>query len=222
VLTPTRLEGIMPFIVLQGTFHLVGRTQAGNPTGFQPDGDSIQFQPTNPALLNQLDQPGRPYRLTSIGSTQLRLEGIDALELHFDSTHQPRPLADQARDFLTGKLGLNPVPYRPPGNLQVQPPVAKDATAGFILSRALEVNDRPIAFAFTSTPPVADGAEVFLRTSLLKRSLNYRSLAAGQAYPLFYDTLFPTSAACSPRPPPPPGRPGWGCGRRTAPRRVLR
>jgi hypothetical protein len=31
---------------------------------------------------------------------------------------------------------------------------------------------------------------VFLRASLLNRSLNYRSLAAGQAYPLFYDTLF--------------------------------
>jgi hypothetical protein len=105
----------MPFILIQGTFHLVGRTQAGNPTGFQPDGDSIQFKPTNPQLLNQLDQPGRPVRLTSIGSTQLRLEGIDALELHFDSTHQPRPLADQARDFLTGKLSLNPVvPYGRP------------------------------------------------------------------------------------------------------------
>jgi hypothetical protein len=73
----------------RGTFHLVGRTQAGNPTGFQPDGDSIQFKPTNPQLLNQLDQPGRPYRLTSIGSTQLRLEAIDALELHFDRTDQP-------------------------------------------------------------------------------------------------------------------------------------
>jgi endonuclease YncB( thermonuclease family) len=180
----------MPFIVIQGTFHLVGRTQAGNPTGFEPDGDSIQFKPTNPQLLDQLDQPGRPYRLTLIDSTQLRLEGIDALELHFDSTHQPRPLADQARDFLTGKLGLNPVPYRPPRNVQVKPPVLKDATAGFILSRALEINGRPIAFAFTSAPPEPDGSEVFLRASLLKRSLNYRSLAAGQAYPLFYDTLF--------------------------------
>jgi hypothetical protein len=61
------------------------------------------------------------------------------------------------------------------------------------LSRALEINGRPIAFVYTSTtstPPAADGAEVFLRASLLKRSLNYRSLAAGQAYPLFYDTLF--------------------------------
>jgi hypothetical protein len=49
----------------------------------------MQFKPTNPQLLGQLDQPGRPYRLTSIGSTQLRLEAIDALELHFDSTHSP-------------------------------------------------------------------------------------------------------------------------------------
>jgi hypothetical protein len=128
----------MPFILIHGTFHLVGRTQAGNPTGFEPDGDSIQFQPANPALLDQLDQPARPYRLSSIGSTQLRLEAIDALELHFDSTHQPRPLADQARDFLTGKLGLDPVPYRPPKLLQVKPPVLKDATPGFILSRSLE------------------------------------------------------------------------------------
>jgi endonuclease YncB( thermonuclease family) len=180
----------MPFIVIQGTFHLVGRTQAGNPSGFEPDGDSIQFKPTTPQLLDRLDQPGRPYRLTLIDSTQLRLEGIDALELHFDSTHQPRPLADEARDFLTGKLGLNPVPYRPPRNIRVQPPVLKDATAGFILSRALEINGRPIAFAFTSTPPAADGTEVFLGSSLLRRSLNYRSLAVGQAYPLYYDTLF--------------------------------
>jgi hypothetical protein len=81
----------MPFILIQGSFHLVGRSQAGNPTGFQPDGDSIQFKPANPGLLNQLDRPGRPYRLTRIGSTQLRLEGIDALELHFDRSHQPRP-----------------------------------------------------------------------------------------------------------------------------------
>ncbi len=68
--------------------------------------------------------------------------------------------------------------------LQVKPPVLKDATAGFILSRALEVNGRFFAFAFTftSTPPQRDGSEVFLTGTLLKRSLNYRSLAAGQAF----------------------------------------
>jgi hypothetical protein len=33
-------------------------------------------------------------------------------------------------------------------------------------------------------------AEVTLRASLLRKSLNYKSLASGNSYPLFYDTLF--------------------------------
>jgi hypothetical protein len=127
------------------------------PTGFQPDGDSVHFKPANPTLLDRLKHVGRPYRLTAIGSTQLRFEGIDALELHFGGTHQPRPLADQARDHLTGQLGLNPVPYAPPEHITVKPPVARDAVAGFILSRALEVNGRPVSFAFEGDPPTQDG-----------------------------------------------------------------
>jgi hypothetical protein len=47
----------MPFILIQGTFHLVGHPQPRNPSGFEPDGDSVQFKPPNPALLDQLDQP---------------------------------------------------------------------------------------------------------------------------------------------------------------------
>jgi endonuclease YncB( thermonuclease family) len=180
----------MPFIVIEGTFHLVGKTPSGKPSGFEPDGDSIQFKPADPGQLGRLEQVGKAFKLTSIGSTQLRFEGIDALELHFDGTHQPRPLADQARDFLTGLLELNPVPYRPPDGIRVLPPVSRDATPGYILSRALEAHGRPVAFAFKGDPPAADGSELFLRTSLLKKSLNYKSVARGHAHPLFYDTLF--------------------------------
>lgn len=97
----------MPFTLIHGTFRLVGRTRGGKDTGFEPDGDSMQFKPDNAKLLDRL-QNGSASRLTSIGSTQLRFEGIDALELHFEGSHQPRPLADNARDFLTGRLGLNP------------------------------------------------------------------------------------------------------------------
>jgi endonuclease YncB( thermonuclease family) len=129
--------------------------------------------------------------LTNIGSTQLRFEGIDALELHFGpSTHQPRPLADESRDYLTGRCKLNPVPYQQPEGIRVDPPVARDATSGYILSRSLEANGRPVAFAFVGAPTAADGAAVRLEVPLLRRSLNYRSLANGHAYPLFYDTLF--------------------------------
>ena len=180
----------MPFLVIEGTFHLVGRTAAGNPSGFEPDGDSMQFKPRSPALLDELDQIGDPVDLTTIGSTQLRFEGIDALELHFSGSHQPRPLADDARDFLTDVLGMDPVHYRAPDLTRVQPPVEHDGVPGFILSRALEAHGRPVSFAYTGAPPEPDGTRVALRAPLLKRSLNFKSLAAGDSYPLFYDTLF--------------------------------
>jgi endonuclease YncB( thermonuclease family) len=184
-----------PYILIQGTYHLVNRTTAGRPTGFEPDGDSIHFKPARMATLDRLPIVVRPYELSKIGSVLLRLEGIDSLELHYRPdaggpvTHQPRPLANQARDYLTAKLGLNPVPYTPPLNLRVKPPVERDATAGFIVSRALEAHGRPIAFAFVGTPPLADGSEVELDVAMLKRSVNYDLLRAGQVYPLFYDGL---------------------------------
>jgi hypothetical protein len=53
-------------------------------------------------LLDRFERVGSPYRLTNIGSTQFRLEGIDALELHFRSdngpeSHQPRPRSRTSR-----------------------------------------------------------------------------------------------------------------------------
>ncbi|MDQ3253846.1 MAG: hypothetical protein M3R15_08060, partial [Acidobacteriota bacterium] len=119
----------------------------------------------------------------------------DALELHYQprgasSTHQPRPLADDARDFLTGLLQLNPVPYVAPRNISVDPPVDRDATPGYILSRSLEVKGRPVAFAFAGQTARKDGGTVNLTTALARRSLNCKLLHGGHAYPLFYDTLF--------------------------------
>lgn len=150
----------------------------------------MQFKPDKPRLLDQLDRVDKPYRLTSIGSTQLRFEGIDALELHFEGHHQPRPLADESRDYLTGLLGMNPVEYRPPDHVTVKPPVLHDGSRGYILSRALEAHGRPVSFAFTGEPSAADGEKLMLKAALLKKSLNYKSVQSGNSYPLFYDTLF--------------------------------
>jgi hypothetical protein len=120
----------------------------------------------------------KPYRLTSIGSTQFRFEGIDALELHFEGHHQPRPLADHSRDYLTGLLAMNPVTYRPPDHLTVKPPVAHDGARGYILARALEAHVRPVSFAFAGKPGGADGAKRPLdqggwpsRTKVVSRSV---------------------------------------------------
>jgi endonuclease YncB( thermonuclease family) len=186
----------MPYTLIQGTFHLVNQTQNGSPSGFEPDGDSIHFKPTNPALLDRLKRLDQPYRLTNIGSVNLRIEGIDSLELHYrpdgggPNSHQPRPLADDARDFLTAHLGLGVPAYSPPRRVRIKPPVAQDATPGYILSRSLEVHGRPVSFVFAGDPPQADGSQVFLTVPMLENSLNFQSVLQGHAYPLFYDTLF--------------------------------
>jgi endonuclease YncB( thermonuclease family) len=180
----------MPFYIIKGSYHLVGKTSKGRPSGFEPDGDSMQFKPDNPALLDKLDRVDKPYRLSSIGSTQLRFEGIDALELHFEGHHQPRELADASRDYLTGLLGMNPVSYIQPNNITVKPPVPHDGIRGYILSRALEAHGRPVSFVYAGDPDGRDGDKVTLHTALLRKSINYKSIASGNAYPLFYDSLF--------------------------------
>jgi endonuclease YncB( thermonuclease family) len=175
---------------------LVNRTASGAPTGFEPDGDSIHFRPADPALLDRLRVLARPYRLSAIGSVQLRLEGLDALEIHYSPdgggpvvppAGAPRRAGARLPDRL---LGMNPVPYAPPRNVRVRPPVPVDATPGYIVSRSLEINGRPVSFAFAGEPPVPDGTEVILTVEEMRRSLNYQLLRAGHAYPLFYDTLF--------------------------------
>jgi endonuclease YncB( thermonuclease family) len=178
----------MPFIVIKGTFHIVGANKNGNATGFQPDGDSIQFRPDETSLLDRLHRRAHPYRLTSIKSVNLRFEGIDAPEIHYKGARQPSPFAEAARDFLTGRIGMNPVAYSA-GGVTAKPP-ANDGQRGYILSRELEVNGRPVSFVYVGNPPDADGKEVHLTVQRAKRSLNYQLLAAGQAYPLFYDSLF--------------------------------
>jgi len=187
----------MPFLCLHGTVRLVNRDQAGRETGFEPDGDSIHFKPKTPRLLDELPRLRLPYRLTRIGSVNLRMEGIDALELHYSpatagggSTHQPRPLADEARNALTGLLGMNPIDYVPPRDVRVDPPVRVDGVRGFILSRSLEVHGRPVVFLFKGAAPFRDGAEAFIDTPLLRKSLNHQMVTSGSSYPLFYDTLF--------------------------------
>jgi hypothetical protein len=54
------------------------------------------------------------------------------------------------------------------------------------------VHGRPVAFVFTGPlpPGVGDGDTLVLDGPLLRSSANYVQLLAGNAYPLFYETLF--------------------------------
>jgi hypothetical protein len=179
----------MPFLIIRGTFRLLGTDKNGDPYGLQPDGDSIQFLPKRPSLLDELERPGRKYELSAIGSINLRFEGIDASELHYAGTHQPWEPCIWAWEFLTKTLGLDPVEYSASG-LTVSPPTPNDGQEGYILSRSLEGFGRPVSFVYAGEPPEADGEWLYLTPEHLRESVNYKALEAGWVYPLFYETLF--------------------------------
>jgi hypothetical protein len=78
----------MAMFLIAGSFRI---------TGAQPDGDSIRFAPSDPAKWDLITGPNRVKRNAS-GAAQLRLDAIDALEIHYGSprTHQPLSLAHAA------------------------------------------------------------------------------------------------------------------------------
>ena len=178
----------MPYKVIKGTFHLTGLTKSGNPTSFQPDGDSLQFKPDNPAHLDDLERVAYTYKLTNINSVNLRFEGIDATEMHYGGSRQPSPLAENSRYYVTGRYGMNPVNYRKDG-YRVLPP-ANDGQSGYILSKQLGFYGRPIAFVFVGNTSRPDGSSQHLDSAWLRQSINYKLISQGLVYPLFYDTLY--------------------------------
>lgn len=167
----------MSFHVIRGTFHV---------TGYSPDGDSIRFKADDDDNWELLDGP--PAKRNARGHAQLRLEAIDTLETHFQNVHQPLTFAKQAMDHLMAQFGVTGVQWNAQGTMVTQ---ANDGTAGYIISREVEKNRRPVAFAFAGVPPEADGAEVFLDAARVEQSANAEMLRSGLAYPTYYKGLFP-------------------------------
>ena len=165
----------MPFRVINGTYHV---------QGYDPDGDSIRFRAHTPSNWTTLSGP--PVRLNAYGHAQLRLEGIDALELHYEESHQPLTFASAARDALLSELGIALVA----GDATNSAAIADDGVEGYILARTTEQNRRPVAFAFAGPPAAADGHSAFLDVSLLRQSANYKLVDAGLVFPTYYTGLF--------------------------------
>ncbi len=167
----------MPFILIKGTYHV---------NGYQPDGDSIRFQPDDLAQLQRLD--GRPAEVNARNHVQLRIEAIDTLETHYKGFHQPAKFALAATKFLLKELGIKKVKFNPTGTTVLS---SQDGTRGYIISRKVEQNGRPVSFVFTGDPVEADGQEILLDAGRLVQSLNLKSVQAGLAYPTYYEGLFP-------------------------------
>ena len=155
----------MAFVLIKGNF---------TPTLGIPDGDSVRFRAKNKRLWNRLE--GRPVKFgtgaTTKNTVQLRFEGIDAIE-----KAAIQPLAAQAKDSMLKLIGFQAGTNETP--------------EGFVLARMTDdTSGRPIAFVIAGKTTEKDGAEIFLDPPLLRKSVNFRQLEAGHAYPLYYNTLF--------------------------------
>jgi hypothetical protein len=134
----------------------------------------VRFLSDNRKLWGRLD--GHPVRLgtgpETKGTAQLPLEGIDAIE-----KAAIKPFSTGATQSLLDLLGFdedaNPEPE------------------GYILARMTDDKTRrPICFAFVGSSELADGSEVWWKPTSLRKTADYKQMATGYAYPLYYNTLF--------------------------------
>ena len=174
----------MSYRLIKGKFRLY--YQGTRKVGSQPDGDSVWFEPDQPALLSNL--AGRSADFNGGGLAQLRFEGIDALELHYPGNdHQRADAAVAARDVLLARIGFTAVTYAPHDDIdrtvRTSTPVE---IRGYILARTIDPFGRPVAFVYTGNPPENDGTDIFLRTPRLNQSLNARLMSLGHVYPAYY------------------------------------
>jgi endonuclease YncB( thermonuclease family) len=164
------------YLVLHGAFVIEGK---------QPDGDSIRFRPDDLNLLQKLKRANR-IEPSKDGTVQLRLEGIDAPELHYENVAQP--FSKEPRDALLTWFGFTDVTYTPKG-LQVKTSNPK-SVRGAILAQAAEVYGRPISYALLErdTKQLEDGSRITVSTDLLSRTINAHMLETGMAYYTVYSS----------------------------------
>ena len=152
--------------------------------GKQPDGDSIRFRPDTPGLLDDLLR-SRRIEPSEDGTVQLRLEGIDAPETHYQG--QAQPLADPARDRLLALCGFTRI-RREGQDVIAATPAERPAAA---LAHMADANGRPVAFLLTKGRLPADGSYKDIDDALLSRTINAALLADGSAYVTLYESAAP-------------------------------
>jgi hypothetical protein len=209
----------MEYILIKGSFHVVG---------YSPDGDSLMFKADNPALwekiINQDNEKLFRAKLASPkdqGAVQLRLQGLDAPETHFKPSEgadpalvaskpvgefkQPGDLGRLATTEFLKFLGVKNGVWKSvfTGSYLAKATLilnGQDVTVaqrladhipGYIITRDIELNGRPIAWVFRGAAPDADGASISqdALTERAEQSANYYLLQQGLVYPYFYMTL---------------------------------
>jgi endonuclease YncB( thermonuclease family) len=143
--------------------------------GYQPDGDTIRFVPD--AMHHVLALPrGHLVPEAADTSVAVRLEGIDAPELHYAGAEQPA--ARPPLDALLRAIGW------PPGHEASGAPMPGQHPRGVrvrVVTRSCDAHGRVIGYLFAASAAATGSVSV-------KASVNACLLAAGLVYPLAYDS----------------------------------
>lgn len=142
-----------------------------------PDGDTIRFRPDTPRHLAAL-RSARPVEET----ITVRLEAVDAPELHYAGMCQRRAAA--ARTRLLHRLGFRA--WELAGDWVTR----AVETRGVLVANQIDVYGRAIGFVYRAADlPLARDGEVDLDRPTLLASANASLLESGVAYHLAYSTL---------------------------------
>jgi endonuclease YncB( thermonuclease family) len=170
-------------LALHGDLVIVGKS---------PDGDSIRFHPDRPEALRVIDGAFRLFKAggnelrNRDGTVQLRLEGIDTPETHFEALAQP--LGDPARDALLADAGFDLDTIRF-DDRQLVATAVPATTRATIFTRAAEQNGRVVAYlANEDALPGEDAAWTRVDETSLLATYNARLLKRGDAYLTLYTT----------------------------------
>jgi len=170
-----------------------GRYWIHNPNkprqGPQPDGDTVSFEPDSIDLVRNLPRfSGRAPDIRTGGRINVRYEGIDALETHFNNTHQDLSFANKARDFNLAQLGFTNVKFFSDSPNVVQS-VDANPLPGYVIANGIEANGRLLGIVYTGATSRVDGEKVFVTNAILDDSINAKLIEAGLVYVEPYDTM---------------------------------
>jgi endonuclease YncB( thermonuclease family) len=156
--------------------------------GPEPDGDTVRFFPDSLDLVRALKRfSGTAPDITN-GHINVRYEGIDALETHFQGTHQDLRFANAARERNLALLGFTNVRFFPDMPNVVQS-VDRNPLPGHVIANGIESNGRLLGLVYAGSTQRRDGERVFVDNAILDESVNTKLVEAGLAFVEPYDTM---------------------------------
>jgi hypothetical protein len=156
--------------------------------GPQPDGDTVRFEPEAVELIQRLPRFSGTAPVLRNGQINVRYEGIDTLETHFNGSHQELGFANKARDRNLALLGFTHVKFFPDAPNVVES-VDQNPLPGYVLANGIESNGRLLGLVYAGATDLTDGKRVFVDNKHLDDSINAKLVVDGLAYVEPYDTM---------------------------------